>query len=308
MQIPNSSSNAAQVQPRSVTFVGFDSAWTDNPRAPGAIYAVTQEREGFTRFEPPRLVTFAQGLDFIRSLHNENGLTLIAIDQPTIVPNETGMRPVERVAGSLVSWLGGGVQPANRGKVGMFDPAAPIWSFLAQVGGEEDPERSRYATNGLFYFEVFPALALASMHSSFYGRGAGPRYNPGRRKTFKQEDWIKVAAAVAAEAGRLGCDALREWCSSLPMQVRPRKAHQDCLDSAICLLVALRWRLESQEHSIMIGDLVQGYIVSPIVPAPRAQIVAAAIKCSVAVDGLMQTNMAAGSPSGLDKKVGITKT
>ncbi len=266
MQRANFTEGSNQAFPSATTFIGFDSAWTDNPKAPGAICAVVQENGAFTRFEPPRLVSFSQALEFIRSLHREGGLTLIAIDQPTIVPNQTGMRPVERVAGSLVSWIGGGVQPANRSKIGMFDSRAPIWNFLMGLEGEEDPERSRRATQGLFYFEVFPAFALASMHSSFFGRGAGPRYNPGRRKTFKQDDWIAVINVVASEAERYGCSALQEWCNSLPTSDRPSKAHQDCLDAAICLLVALRWRLEDRDRSMMIGDLSHGYMVAEVAP------------------------------------------
>jgi predicted RNase H-like nuclease len=35
----------------------------------------------------------------------------MALDQPTIVRNATSMRAAERAAASLISWLGGGVQP-----------------------------------------------------------------------------------------------------------------------------------------------------------------------------------------------------
>ncbi|ACL56572.1 hypothetical protein [Methylobacterium nodulans] len=76
-------------------------------------------------------------------------LRLVALDQPTLVPNATGMRPVDRVAASLISWLGGGVQPANRAKIGMFDDAAPHWRFKERLGATEDPEASRGASNGL---------------------------------------------------------------------------------------------------------------------------------------------------------------
>jgi predicted RNase H-like nuclease len=141
-----------------VVFVGFDSAWTDKPKAPGAICSTTYEDGRFTAFEPPQLASFAQALAFIQSVRGA-GPTLVAVDQPTIVPNATGMRPVDRTAASLVSWLGGGVQAANRGKIGMFDDAAPIWPFLAALNGTENPERARTANEGPFYFEVFPALA-----------------------------------------------------------------------------------------------------------------------------------------------------
>jgi predicted RNase H-like nuclease len=90
-------------------------------------------------------------------------LTLVAIDQPTIVPNQSGMRPAERVAASAISWLGGGVQPANRSRIGMFDDGAPIWRFLTNLGALENPERTRSADDGLYIMEVFPALVAAGI-------------------------------------------------------------------------------------------------------------------------------------------------
>ncbi len=187
-------------------YIGFDSAWADNPKSPGAICAVGIEHGVPVQFHEPRLVSFDQALRFIRDVRTENGSTLVALDQPTVVPNLTGMRPVERVAAALVSWLGGGVQPSNRGKVGMFCNASPIWCFLTALGAVEDPERARTAADGLFLMEVFPALALASLGAGFFGRLSGPRYNPDRRKTFRMDDWVRVSEAAALEAAALGCE------------------------------------------------------------------------------------------------------
>ena len=39
-------------------YIGFDSAWTDNPKAPGAICAVGIEDGHAARFEAPKLVSF----------------------------------------------------------------------------------------------------------------------------------------------------------------------------------------------------------------------------------------------------------
>jgi predicted RNase H-like nuclease len=46
-------------------YIGFDSAWTDNPKAPGAICAGGVENKRPVRFEPPELVSFDQALTFI---------------------------------------------------------------------------------------------------------------------------------------------------------------------------------------------------------------------------------------------------
>jgi predicted RNase H-like nuclease len=165
-------------------YVGFDSAWSDNPKAPGAICAVGVEDGHPARFHAPQLVSFDQALTFIQKVRSESGVTLVALDQPTVVPNSTSMRPVERAAASLVSWLGGGVQPSNRGRLGMFCDASPIWRFLAALKDEERPEQARSATNGLYLMEVFPALALASLDAGFFGRLSAPNTTQIVRRPF----------------------------------------------------------------------------------------------------------------------------
>jgi predicted RNase H-like nuclease len=268
------------------TFVGFDSAWTDNPAMPGAICSIGYDSRSFGVFKEPTLVRFDQALDFVRRVNRTGQLTLVAIDQPTIVPNQSGMRPVERVAASAISWVGGGVQPANRSRIGMFDDGAPIWKFLTNLGGLENPERARLADEGLFIMEVFPALALPAFHEDFSGRLRAPRYNPARR-TFREVDWVRVVEVVAAEAAKLGCSVVAEWCASLKAAGNPRKSDQDKLDSVICLLIAIRWRQSSRECSVIIGDTARGYIVVPTVGQITQRLRAKAARIGVALDGVV---------------------
>jgi predicted RNase H-like nuclease len=265
-------------------YIGFDSAWTDNPKAPGAICAVVVKDGRPVRFHQPQPVSFEQARTFIQSICVDEGNALIALDQPTVVPNASGMRPVERVAASLISWLGGGVQPANRGKLGMFCDASPIWRFLSSLGAIEDPEKAREALTGLYLMEVFPALALASFEASFFGRQAGPKYNPANRK-FRKEDWIRVAEVAARESSLFGCEEMAKWCRRAGELINPTKADQDMLDSVLCALVALRWRQRPREESLLLGDFELGYMVLPASPAVRKYLVAPAQKLSVPIDG-----------------------
>ena len=71
-------------------YIGFDSAWADNPKAPGAICAVGIEEGGTVQIHQPRLVSFDEALRFIRDVRSDKGNTLVALDQPTVVPNLTG--------------------------------------------------------------------------------------------------------------------------------------------------------------------------------------------------------------------------
>jgi predicted RNase H-like nuclease len=268
-------------------YIGFDSAWADNPKAPGAICAVGIKDGGTVRFHEPQLVLFDQALSFIRDVRSDNGNTLIALDQPTVVPNLTRMRPVEHVAGALVGWLGGGVQPSNRGKLGMFCDASPIWRFLTALGAVEDPERARVAADGLYLMEVFPALALASLDAGFFSRRGGPKYNPKNKKTFRPGDWVRVAEAATRKASELGCEKLAEWCHDTSKIAQPRKADQDKLDSALCVLIALHWRLRPRGASLLLGDLLTGYMVLPASPEVRGYLTEPARKHSVAMDGVV---------------------
>ncbi|MDR6182158.1 DUF429 domain-containing protein [Asaia bogorensis] len=266
------------------TYIGFDSAWTDKQKSSGAICTVTMDGSKLHAFIPPRLATFSEALEFIRSARTE-GVTQLALDQPTIVPNLSGSRPVEKVAGSVIGWMGGGVQPSNRGRTGMFCDASPIWKFLQTLNSVEDPEEARVARHGLYRMEVFPALALASFDPGFFGRLAAPKYNPVIRKKFRLTDWKRVARAAAREAEIYQCAAVAEWCREAEAFGTPRKADQDRLDAILCLLIALRWRLMPREASIMLGDLANGYIVAPCSPQVRERLQRAAQQRSVKVDG-----------------------
>jgi predicted RNase H-like nuclease len=265
-------------------YVGFDSAWTDNEKAPGAICAVRIDGDQAVSWHAPDLVSFDQALVFIQEVGSLTGVTLVALDQPTIVANPTGSRPVERAAATLVSWIGGGVQPSNQGRVGMFCANAPVWPFLKSLGAIEDPEAARAAQFGLYLIEVFPAAALPSIAAESFGRMKGMKYNP-QRKTFRMDDWGKVTDACAREAEAFQCGEIAAWCRKASLLPKPKKADQDRLDAVICLLVALRWRLGPRRSSVMLGDLSTGYMVLPASEEVRIKLEAAGQRLQFPVDG-----------------------
>lgn len=258
------------------SIIGFDSAWTDQVNAPGAV-SIIRVIDGRPReFVPPRLSSFAQALAIIETEQSHFDRCFVALDQPTIVPNATGSRPVDKVAASVISWLGGGVQPANRSKKGMFDDDAPVWAFKTALGASDDPEAARIAEAGVFIAEVFPALALPSLAAEFCGRLMGPRYNPGRRKTFRIQHWNAVLTCVGAAGEAHAIHGLSHWCESHRMAAMPTKSDQDLLDGVLCALIGYIWLYEPRERSIMIGDLGAGYMIAPAVGEVRQRLCAAA--------------------------------
>jgi predicted RNase H-like nuclease len=266
--------------------VGFDSAWTDNPKRPGAICAVRLVDGVCVEAHAPLLVGFDQALEFIAAVERPDAMLLVALDQPIIVNNETRGRPVDRTVGSVVGFVGGGVQSANRKATGYFYDGSPARRFVERLGASVDPCASAWATDGRHLIEVFPALALPGFEPAFYGPKAGPKYNPEKRGKFKLDDWRATVRAVFGEARRLGCEPAAQWALAIDIE-EPRKAEQDKLDAIICLLVGLRWSERMPWESARIGCTEHGYIITPVHHEMCERLRAAATRHGVPFDGGM---------------------
>lgn len=271
---------ATSIAPPSKTIIfGFDSAWAG--KSPGAICAVSFDDGGDAVFIPPELVSFEEGLRYINGHKLRFARTVVAIDQPTIVPNSSGGRPAERLAGSVLGYSGGGVQPANTGKADLFGPQAPIWDFKRNLGADDDPEAARDADCGLFLIEVFPALALPGLHATFASRNSAPKYNPENRSKFRTSDWNAVVETVTSTARDLRLGPCADWCRKHFAVSNPRKSDQDQLDSIICALIGCVWLSCDRSRSMLLGDLETGYIVTPVSSETSARLRTAAVEKSV---------------------------
>jgi len=267
-----------------VSIIGFDSAWTDNPKAPGAVCIIRMDSQGTRLHLAPKLATFSEANEIIQNERVQVAKCLVALDQPTIVPNLQGSRPVDKVAGSLISWVGGGVQPANRSKIGMFDDTAPIWRFKNRLNAVEDPEAARSSASGLFLIEVFPALALINLNDAFCQRLAQPKYNPVVRKRFRIEHWQAVIETIRTFGLSGALSQIDEWCDGYIADIAPRKSDQDKVDAMLCALIGLHWIVAPRDQSVVIGDLTSGYMIAPATNGIHNRLVKAAIKRGVPID------------------------
>jgi predicted RNase H-like nuclease len=187
--------------------------------------------------------------------------TTVLLDQPTIVRNAVGQRPVEHIVSSAVSLRYGGMQPANTGKEEIFGIGAPVWSFLARFGGPADPLEPSVGTR---VFETYPVLIMISLGWMLPdSRPAGrlPKYNPERTKTFSRSDWEYVCIRARNALSDYGLVEMSQWIDRAAQIESPRKRDQDRLDASLCLLVALH--LAEGKECLMVGDQQSGYIVVP---------------------------------------------
>lgn len=93
----------------------------------------------------------------------------------------------------------------------------------------------------------------------------GPKYNPRRRKTFRTEHWNAVLSCTATAGESLSIPGLADWCKSHKLAAAPAKADQDLLDGALCALIGYIWLTQPRSLSLMPGDLVSSYMITPAV-------------------------------------------
>ena len=251
--------------------VGFDSAWT--PTNSGAIVGVLHLDDGtFQGLGVPQIVDYRDAEDIILKWQAKQApkATIILLDQPTIVENAAGQRPVENIVGSPVSLRYGGMQPANTAREEMFGKEAPLWPFLTRFGGPADPLESIADTRVFETYPVLAMIALGWMLPDSRATGRLPKYNPERKKTFSISDWQYVCGMVSVAFSDCGLMDIVRWINHASRNISPFKSDQDGLDACLCLLVAL-YLVEGKDCP-MVGNRPTGYIVVPYGAGLRAEL------------------------------------
>jgi predicted RNase H-like nuclease len=246
----------------STLLVGFDSAWT--PTNSGAIAGVLRRSDGtFRELGPPHSADYREAEAIILKWQADlmPATTMVLVDQPTIVTECDGQRPVEDIVGALVGRRGGGMQPANTSKAKTFGTEAPVWSFLNRFGGPADPFKT---VGNTWVFETYPVLAMIALLWTLPGprpSGRLPKYNPARRSTFSITDWEHVCVRASDALRDYRVSEVGRWIDRAAINPAPSKNDQDRLDACLCLLVALY--LAEGRDCVMVGDCRTGYIIVP---------------------------------------------
>ena len=262
-------------------FVGFDSAWSGKTH--GAISYAVFQGDTLEKVSLPQLSDFSDAARMIKRLKRECDDVLIAIDQPIIVPDSSCSRPVDRVAHSLMVRLRSAAQFANRTRnPNAFGDDAPVWKFINKIGPSGysgrttdsddnrafvDFETAKTATSQTHLIEVYPALALPALESEFMKRRRAAKYNPDRG-TFRLDDWQLVCRTIESCAEEMRLQQLSEWSSEMAnpwdSPLKPQKPHQDKIDAALCLIIAMQLRRHREKYRVrVVGHLESGYMVTP---------------------------------------------
>lgn len=187
---------------------------------------------------------------------------VVAVDAPTLIPNETGMRLPDRLAHKYFGKYDAGCYPANRGRP--FAKRLIGFGLALEARGFRHQPRAKAQSSGKFQLEIFPHPAtvhlfrLSRIIKYKKGRLADRCLGLEQLRQYQLEVLPKLEPSLAIAAPDL---------PAIPKTGTALKAVEDQLDSLTCAYAAAHWWWWGLERNWVLGDENQGYIV---VPAPYA--------------------------------------
>ncbi|MDZ7637566.1 MAG: DUF429 domain-containing protein [Bryobacterales bacterium] len=242
-----------EVRRATMQFLGVDFGWTSQPSGIAAMAwrgSALELTESGTIHDASAVADWA-----IERLGDGPGL--VAIDAPTIIRNETGMRPCEREMHRRFGRYHAGCYPANLGSP--FASRTQALSGALLEAGIAHAAEIAPQVPGRFQIEVFPHAA--SIHLFSLTRIV--RYKKGtvaqRRAGLLQFQFLLCECLATREPRVMPFQLARSR-----KQQRILKAHEDRLDAILCAYIGAWWWYWGAQRTCVLGDLNSGFIVVPV--------------------------------------------
>jgi predicted RNase H-like nuclease len=241
-------------------FLGIDLGWTSG--ASGLCCLVWQDGQLHLQ-ALHRELAIADILDWVDHHAPGSEAAMIAVDAPTLIPNQSGMRVPDRLAHQYFGRYHAGCYPANLGHT-FAQRTVGFGLSLEQRGFVHAPVLTAQQP-GRYQIEVFPHPAMVSL----FGLDRILKYKKGtlaerRPELAKLRQYSLDRLPKLEPRLILSETALPE----IPLKGLALKAVEDRLDSLICAYVAAHWWYWGLTRNWVLGDRDTGYIVVPQ-PSPN---------------------------------------
>jgi predicted RNase H-like nuclease len=184
------------------------------------------------------------------------GPALVAVDAPTIILNETGMRAPDRLTHVLFGRFGAACYPANLGR--------PYAVRTVRLGCELEARGFRHApalsprTLGRFQIEVFPHPAIVHL----FGLERIIRYKKGLLAA-RRAELARYRQLILEGLPRLTPALEPPVLPPVPQSGAALKEVEDLLDALLCAYVGAHWWYWGLERNLVLGSVAEGYIIVP---------------------------------------------
>lgn len=231
--------------------LGIDLGWSANP---SGLCCLELENGGLTLQDLRRERSIDQVLAWVDQFAPDSAI--VAVDAPTIIPNQTGMRVPDRLAHKHFGRYHAGCYPANLG-LAFADRTVGLGLSLEARGFEHAP-MIKAQHPGRYQIEVFPHPAMVHL----FGLNQILKYKKGTIAQRKPE-LEKLRQFILERLPQIEPKLKLDTLPAIPNKGTELKAVEDQFDSLICAYVAAYWWYWGAEKNLVLGDRASGYIVVP---------------------------------------------
>ena len=186
---------------------------------------------------------------------------LVAVDAPTIINNQTGMRLADKLTHKHFGKYHAGCYPANLGL--KFAPRTTGFSQSLSDRNFVHAPAIESQKLGRYQIEVFPHPATINL----FGLDKILKYKKGRLadrtlELKKLREYItNVLPRLEPPLSLASLDLIPEI--AIKQTGKELKAIEDRLDSLLCAYVAAHWWYWGNSRNMVLGNLEQGFIIIP---------------------------------------------
>ncbi|MEO1209109.1 MAG: DUF429 domain-containing protein [Cyanobacteria bacterium J06638_20] len=240
-------------------FIGVDLGWTSQPTGLCCLRSHRiADRLELQLVELTRIDSLESVLEWIDRQCPVTQMGGVAVDAPTLIRNETGMRMCDRLAHRYFGRYHAGCYPANLG-LPFAERTVGFGLALEQRGFFHAPSLQPQQSTR-FQVEVFPHPATIRLFRLprilKYKKG---RVSDRRIALSQFRQYILDSLPDA----NLSLRITEEDLPTIPKTGVAMKAVEDQLDSLVCAYVAAHWWAWGLERNQVLGDGETGYIVVP---------------------------------------------
>jgi predicted RNase H-like nuclease len=237
-------------------FIGIDPAWSNT--RPSGLAVLEWTDNGLRLLEPPISV---RGLNELLLKLSMVERSVIAIDAPLIITNQSGQRSCETMISKLYGRFHAGAHSCNLTRHAQA-PSLRLASYLSENGYRHFPVAKPRASRVML--EVYPHPALVTL----FDLKTVIRYKKGcvgnRRKGLRELQAF-LRDLIKAELPLLSTDSLTDLLAvnTDGLAGATMKDYEDQLDALVCAYLAALSHCPASPRVKAIGDVETGYIVIP---------------------------------------------
>jgi predicted RNase H-like nuclease len=239
-------------------FIGVDFGWF---RGASGLCCLSWHQQGLEILNITTLWKIEEILGWIDKMVPDEEPAIIAVDAPTIINNQTGMRLADKLTHKNFGRYHAGCYPANLG-LKFSDRTVGFGKSLIARNFQHAPAIEPKQL-GRYQIEVFPHPATINL----FGLEKILKYKKGKIAERRLE-LIKLRnymiEVLPQQEPSLTLDSLAQIPAiALKQTGKQLKAIEDMLDSLLCAYIGAHWWYWGKAKNMVLGDLDTGYIVIP---------------------------------------------